>query len=413
MKKNCNICNNSYSSYQSLCNHKKKFHNIVENKIKDDKKYNCLICDKIFNDRSNKSKHEKTCNKLIIEEKKKEIEILKLKIQLESTPDLNPDLNLINKENNNQFINVILNKDKKIEELKKENNKNSNNKNENTNEFKECFKMFMNEYTNFIDDRLEQIIKNTYLQTEEPTELIINNCLIKIRFVDNYIDAIELCNAGNKKFNDWYSLKTSKSLINKLEKIIKPEKETLLVEINEEEIWIHPQLAINISQWISLEFSLEINNWIFKTLEKNKSKINLNLLGKEHELQLKDKKIKLLENLILKRQKRQEYPEKNVIYIVTTENNKKDNIYIIGKAKNLKNRLSTYNKTNEHEVIFYGECKSEEDMNIIELSVLNKLKKYRELANRDRFILPEGKNISFFVNIIKDTIKFNQESIIV
>jgi len=409
MKKNCNICNNSYSSYQSLCNHKRKFHNIVENKIKDDKKYNCLICDKIFNDRSNKYKHEKQCKKLNIEEKEKDIEILKLKLELESIPDLN----LVNKENNNKFINVILNKDKKIEELKKEQNKNSNNKNENTTEFKECFKIFMNEYTNFIDDRLEHIIKNTFLQSEEPTELIINNCLIKIRFVDNYIDAIELCNAGNKKFNDWYSLKSSKSLINKLAKIINPEKEILLVEINEEEIWIHPQLAINISQWISLEFSLEINNWIFKILEKNKSKINLNLLGKEHELQLKDKKIKLLENLILKRQKRQEYPEKNVIYIVTTENNKKDNIYIIGKAKNLKNRLSTYNKTNEHEVIFYGECKSEEDMNIIELSVLNKLKKYRELANRDRFILPEGKNISFFVNIIKDTIKFNQESIIV
>lgn len=92
--------------------------------------------------------------------------------------------------------------------------------------------------------------------------------------------------------------------------------------------------------------------------------------------------------------------------MLTTEDNKNKRVYIIGKAKDLKNRLSTYNKTTEHEVVYYKECKSEEDMNIIEGMVLNKLKEYKEQANRDRFVLPIENDIIFFINIINVCINF-------
>ena len=54
------------------------------------------------------------------------------------------------------------------------------------------------------------------------------------------------------------------------------------------------------------------------------------------------------------------------------------NTSLLNKAKDLKHRLSTYNKTAEHEVVYYKECKSEEDMNVIEIMVLNKLKEYKD-----------------------------------
>ena len=84
------------------------------------------------------------------------------------------------------------------------------------------------------------------------------------------------------------------------------------------------------------------------------------------EMKMKDKKIKLLQDTYLKKHKRIDYPEKNVIYILTTEENKKNRIYIIGKTIDLKNRLSVYNKTTEHEVIYYKECINEDVMTIIE-----------------------------------------------
>ena len=126
----------------------------------------------------------------------------------------------------------------------------------------------------------------------------------------------------------------------------------------------------------------------------------------QKELELKDQKIKLLEDAYIKKQHRKDYPEKNVIYMLTTEDHKNKRLYIIGKAKDLKNRLSGYNKTAEHEVVYYKECKSEEDMNIIEGMVLNKLKEYKEKANRDRFVLPIENDIIFFTNIIDLCINF-------
>lgn len=38
--------------------------------------------------------------------------------------------------------------------------------------------------------------------------------------------------------------------------------------------------------------------------------------------------------------------------------------------------------------------------------VLNKLNIYREKANRDRFILPEERDISLFANIIDDCVRY-------
>jgi hypothetical protein len=121
---------------------------------------------------------------------------------------------------------------------------------------------------------------------------------------------------------------------------------------------------------------------------------------------MKEHKIKLLKDSYLKKQTRINYPENNVIYMLTTEDHKRNRIYIIGKANKLKNRLSSYNKTAEHEVIYYKSCENEENATLVELMVLNKLNVYKEKANRDRFVLPLEKDISFFTNTIDECIKF-------
>ena len=80
--------------------------------------------------------------------------------------------------------------------------------------------------------------------------------------------------------------------------------------------------------------------------------------------------------------------------------------YWIGTSSNLKNRLSSYNKTAEHEVIHYKECINKEVMITIENMVLLKLTNYREIANRDRFVLPIEKNINFFIDTVDNCINF-------
>jgi hypothetical protein len=78
----------------------------------------------------------------------------------------------------------------------------------------------------------------------------------------------------------------------------------------------------------------------------------------------------------------------------------------MNKAKNLTNRLSTYNKTCDHHVVHYRECKNEDDMNIAETMILGKLRDYREQANRDLFVLPENDDIFLFIDAINQCVDF-------
>jgi hypothetical protein len=135
------------------------------------------------------------------------------------------------------------------------------------------------------------------------------------------------------------------------------------------------------------------------------------LQEKLHEVALSaiDQKNEVITNMtkkFIKKQPRKQYECQNVIYILTTSSLQKDRRYILGKAKNLTSRLSTYNKSDEHEVIFYQECEDEEAMTVLEPFVFKKLDSYREQANRERFILPENKNIDFFIDTIKNCYEF-------
>jgi hypothetical protein len=68
-----------------------------------------------------------------------------------------------------------------------------------------------------------------------------------------------------------------------------------------------------------------------------------------------------------------------------------------------------YNKSEEHEVVFYKECSSPEVMSSVEGVIFKKLYPYRQQANRERFVLPEGKDISFFTNVIEKCIQFLED----
>ena len=168
--------------------------------------------------------------------------------------------------------------------------------------------------------------------------------------------------------------------------------------------WVHPYIAINIAQWISPETGVKISSWIHEIMlynSKLKEYKQLCLENTEQKL-----KIDCLTKKYVKLQSRVKYTDKNVIYILTTPSHKKEGKYILGKATNLTNRLSVYNKTDDYEVVYYQSCLDEETMALAEKCVFLKLKNYRQQANRERFILPSDQTIDVFINSIKDTIEF-------
>ena len=245
----------------------------------------------------------------------------------------------------------------------------------------------------------------------KPINLILNNQIIEFRESDNYINATQLCKAGGKKFSHWYNLESTKELINMVESKTGISTFNLIDKVNVNEYiqgtWMYPDLAIQLAQWLSPEFAIQISLWIRELYASGNVSINLKLL-KEKENIIKDceKRIKLLEDLTLKRHKRTKYPESNVVYILTDKNNKKDRIYVVGSTLDLTDRLSTYNKGIENNVIYYKGFETEEQMKKAEDIVLLKLNKYKEKANRDRFVLPIGEDIKLFTNVIDEAWKF-------
>jgi hypothetical protein len=243
--------------------------------------------------------------------------------------------------------------------------------------------------------------------------ITLNNVSITSRPIDHYVNATQLCQAGGKKFNDWIRIESTKELIDELSAEAGIPASAFVDtkkggnNKSDQGSWIHPDLSIQLAQWISPKFAIQVSKWVRTLFNKGSVEIDLNLLReKERDIRIKDHLIKELKAVCLSKQRRIEYPEKNVIYLLTTEDHFKRRTYIIGKAKNLTTRLGTYNKTCDHTVVYYKECKGEDDMDTAETMVLSKLRDYREKANRDRFILPEDKEISFFIGIIDECIRF-------
>jgi hypothetical protein len=393
----CNICNKEYSTYNTLWVHNKKYHNLKNSNNKSNDKYKiskmishdksmisheknteatykCNYCSNTYRHFQSRWKHEQKCKKDLIVEDNKIIVDPKQQNNnqlINTQQNINQQINNDNKQINNQLIELIVEKTKTIEELK-----------------------------NKLDEKPIEISKEDIII--KSSTLTLNDVVIISRVEDNYINATQLCQAGGKKFNDWYRLDTTKELIILLES--KAGIPALnLVEVNKGGIhlgsWIHPDLAIQLAQWISPLFALQVSSWIRTLLTCGTVSVDIKLKEKDLELKLKDEKIQLLKDNFAKKQKRDHYDD-NLIYLLTTKENIKNRIYIFGKAKNLANRLSTYNKTCEHQIIYTKKCNTNKILKIAEDIILEKLDQFKEKANRDRFVLPIDKNISYFTNII-------------
>lgn len=265
------------------------------------------------------------------------------------------------------------------------------------------------------EERLKEELLNQELKEEQLKEeqLKEENKLYKYDIGDNvyiesnkecYINIENLCKTNQKSLNEWHKLNDTKIFLTALSKDVNIPTHLLIISDQTQITWVHPYIAINIAQWISPETGVKISLWIHEIMLYNSKLKNYKQLCLENTEQ--KLKIECLTKKYVKLQSRVKYTDKNVIYILTTPSHKKEGKYILGKATNLTNRLSVYNKTDDYEVVYYQSCLDEETMALVEKCIFLKLKNYRQQANRERFILPSDQTINVFINIIKDTIEF-------
>ena len=241
-----------------------------------------------------------------------------------------------------------------------------------------------------------------------------DNYQLEYRDNDGYINITNLCKAGGKKFNHWNSIDKTKRFLYVLSteagipasELIKVGSGSKYENDTKNLTWAHPQVAINIAQWISPEFDVLVSKWVYEIMltgkvdiRDNKTTQELDIINKENKL-LKNR-IKLLESKVLQKQPREKFDEnKNVIYIVTTEYKEANGHYKIGKSQNLQKRLSTLNTSDKHEVIYSTSCKTKKKMDLLEQIIHDRLESKRIEPNKEWFESEE--DAEDFIKVIEE-----------
>jgi len=120
---------------------------------------------------------------------------------------------------------------------------------------------------------------------------------------DGYINATALCNNAGREFHTWNRSKATQEFLKELS--AEPQFcGTELVQIQKggephlQGTWVHPQVAINLSQWLSPKFAVQVskwvNNWITqKQMPQQLSRLEILQIALESE-----KKVLELENTV-------------------------------------------------------------------------------------------------------------------
>jgi hypothetical protein len=107
-----------------------------------------------------------------------------------------------------------------------------------------------------------------------------NGSIIDQRATDGYVNATALCKAAGKQFNDYTRLDSTKSFLTALSA-----KTGIPVVKNNQALiesrpgspatgggsWVHPQVAINLGQWLSADFAVQVSEWIVDWMSGNGS----------------------------------------------------------------------------------------------------------------------------------------------
>jgi len=216
---------------------------------------------------------------------------------------------------------------------------------------------------------------------------------------DGYMDATAICQAGGKEFKHWYSNNRTKEIIKELSLDVGCVS-SKLVTINKnnyknKHTFVHPILAISISQWVSPKFHIKICNYALNLFTYGKCEIGKVKDMNETVSKIKSEYKKKYEKVLKRRKRKELLNSKNCVYIIS---NPLEGIgkFKIGIASELKNRLSTFNTgtscaENEYVVEFSLSFHNIDDAKTVEGVLHRKFNYARISQNKEWF--EEDKNI--------------------
>lgn len=104
----------------------------------------------------------------------------------------------------------------------------------------------------------------------------VNNSIIEQRSSDGYINATALCKAAGKEWSGYYRNASTKEFMDELETDLQICRSVLVQSISggvSQGTWVHPQVAINLAQWLSAKFAVQVSKWVHDWMSGNGSPV--------------------------------------------------------------------------------------------------------------------------------------------
>lgn len=110
-------------------------------------------------------------------------------------------------------------------------------------------------------------MENTQLMLQTGfIDRIADNDVVSQRVTDGYFNATAMCKAAGKQINDYNRLSTTRAFIQELSSETGIPVSELVQVIKGgpphlQGTWVHPQVAINLAQWLSPKFAVLVSKW--------------------------------------------------------------------------------------------------------------------------------------------------------
>lgn len=257
-------CKNLFSTKTNLNNHQRRVRYCLKLRGESvEKQYKCKFCDKSFNRNDHLNRHQQTCNSTT---KVSELEEKIFKITRHNS-ELEFKFNEKEKENK-ELKAHIKELEKQIQEIALK-AVSQNFEDETTIEINEDD--FLTDSDFIIEEETD--IEQEYKQL--PPLEVGKGYTIEHREEDGYINVTNLCKAGNKQFKHWKCLEKTRAFLRVLSRSVGIPTDLLLKTqtggLNENRgTWVHPQVAINIVQWISPAFDVKVSGWVYEIMMTGK-----------------------------------------------------------------------------------------------------------------------------------------------
>jgi hypothetical protein len=255
----CKYCKTIVKTLSALNQHQNKTKYCLKIQGKKSEEYICE-CDKVFTRKHHYESHKDCCPIINSDQ----IKNFKLKIaSLEEEVNKCKEKNIIQEERLKDIIKRELDLQNRYDKLaqtlaKKPTSVHNNTMNNIIN--KEIEEKIRKEVAIEID--CEEVEESNEEYQLKPLDLG-SGYQIENRESDGYINVTNLCKAGSKKFGNWRQLNRTFDFLKELSSTVGiPTVELVTYSQGgngERHTWVHPQVAINIAQWISPKFDVKVS----------------------------------------------------------------------------------------------------------------------------------------------------------